>query len=93
MKKFILALLTSIITLTSSIAAHAKDPIVFVHGYSGIPMVNWTYMVNKFKGDGWPSSYVRTYSYNSVKGVKYAAEKLRDKVNEAISATGKAKWT
>ena len=71
-------------------AASAREPILFVHGWSGASW-NWDYFVSKFQADGYPSSYLNNWSYDSSRPNTETAYKIRDKVNAIRAATGAAK--
>lgn len=93
------ALLSIIVCLTLALplslsfggTAHAKDPVVFVHGFSGSTIVNFSAMIKWFKNDGYPSSHLKYYTFNSLNGIKKAANTLKSKVNAHLSATGASK--
>ena len=50
MKKALLAVMASVILYGSPV--FALDPVVFVHGYSGSTIVNFSSMIAWFKADG-----------------------------------------
>jgi triacylglycerol esterase/lipase EstA (alpha/beta hydrolase family) len=96
MKKALLSIIICLclalpLSLSFGGTAYAKDPVVFVHGFLGSTLVNFSAMIGWFKNDGYPSNYLNYYTYNSLKGVKAGAYTLRDKVNSALSKTGKSK--
>jgi triacylglycerol esterase/lipase EstA (alpha/beta hydrolase family) len=96
MKKALLSIIVCLclalpLSLSFGGTAQAYDPVVFVHGYSGSTIVNFSAMIGWFKNDGYPSNHLKYYTYNSLKGVKAGAYTLRDKVNEELRATGKSK--
>ncbi len=96
MKKALLSIIICLclalpLSLSFSATAHAKDPVVFVHGFLGSTLVNFSAMIGWFKNDGYPSNHLNYYTYNSLKGVKAGAYTLRSKVNAALSKTGKSK--
>lgn len=71
--------------------ALALDPILFVHGWSGSAS-NWNTMIERFEEDGWPSSYLRAYSYNTSQSNKTDAETVvKSEVEELKKATGAEK--
>lgn len=84
-----LAALSLMTTLQSRAADY--DPIVFVHGYSGSTIVNFSAMIQWFKDAGYPSNRLYYYTYNSLPGVASGANTLKNKVNSVIAATGKSK--
>lgn len=89
MKKVLLALMASIFLYASPVMA--LDPVVFVHGYSGSTIVNFSSMISWFKSDGYPSNYLIYYTYNTIPGVVNGANILKSKVDAALLATGKSK--
>jgi len=89
MKKALLAMMASFFLYTSP--AFALDPVVFVHGYSGSTIVNFSSMISWFKADGYPSNYLYYYTYNTIPGVVNGANILKGKVDAALKATGKTK--
>jgi len=89
MKKSLLVVITSLFFFASPVVA--LDPVVFVHGYSGSTIVNFSAMISWFKADGWPSNYLYYYTYNSLTGVKSAADVLKGKVDDCLARTGKTK--
>ncbi len=89
MKKFLL-LISTVVFLYSS-PASALDPVVFVHGYSGSTIVNFSQMISWFKADGYPSNYLYYYTYNTLPGVAASANILKAKVDDCLAKTGKTK--
>lgn len=89
MKKILLAIMASAILYGSPV--FALDPVVFVHGYSGSTIVNFSSMISWFKADGYPSNYLYYYTYNTIPGVANGANILKGKVDAALKATGKTK--
>jgi len=85
--------LTLVITASMSTLSSAADydPIIFVHGYSGSTIVNFTSMIQRFKNAGYPSNRLHYYTYNSFKGVKAGAQTLKNKVAQVLASTGKSK--
>lgn len=71
--------------------AMAEEPIVFVHGYSG-STGDWNTMVNRFTGDGYPSSALYRFGYRSTsdddktsaQGMKNFVASVRSQNNNAI---------
>ena len=96
MKKALLSIIVCLclalpLSMSFGGTANAYDPVVFVHGYSGSTLVNFSAMIGWFKNDGYPSSYLKYYTYNSFKGVIYGANILKGKVDDHLRATGKSK--
>lgn len=90
MIKFLLICM-SFTMAVSTASARDYDPIVFVHGFSGSTIVNFTSMIKRFKREGYPSNRLYYYTYNSLPGVKKGAETLKKKVEEVMRKTGKSK--
>jgi triacylglycerol lipase len=89
-------LLNSIASLCLSLSllpsqAAAYDPIIFVHGFVGSTVVNFTSMISRFKRAGYPSDHLHYYTYNTLPGVANGAEILKKKVAEVMKKTGKSK--
>lgn len=73
---------------TSPAMAAQKDPILFVHGFSGGEF-NWWQMKARFNNDGWNRAY--NWSYNSNQSNVTTAYQIRDKVNAIKRETGATK--
>lgn len=72
-------------------AAMAKDPILFVHGWSESSSV-WKTMIANFEKDGYAKSELSAYSYNSNTSNKTLAEtEVKSRVEALKKATGAAK--
>jgi len=89
MKKTLLAVIAGLFLYATPVLA--LDPVVFVHGYSGSTIVNFSSMISWFKSDGYPSNYLFYYTYNTIPGVENGANILKGKVDAALKATGKTK--
>ncbi|MER6347652.1 esterase/lipase family protein [Streptomyces sp. NPDC001595] len=72
---------------SSSAFTSASHPILFVHGYSG-DATNWNTMANRFAADGWPSSRLRQWSYDSRQSNTTTAQQLAAEVDRLLAATG-----
>jgi triacylglycerol lipase len=71
--------------------AMALDPILFVHGWNGSAS-NWSTMVSRFEKDGYPKSYLSTYTYNSSTSNKTLGEtEVKSRVESLLNATGATK--
>jgi triacylglycerol lipase len=69
----------------------ALDPILFVHGWNGSAS-NWSTMVSRFEKDGYPKTYLSTYTYNSSTSNKTLAEtEVKSRVESLLKATGASK--
>lgn len=72
-------------------ASLAKDPILFVHGWSESSSV-WKTMIGRFEKDGWKKSELSNYSYNTSTSNKVTAEtEVKVRVEALIKNTGAAK--
>lgn len=72
-------------------AAMAKDPILFVHGWSESSSV-WKTMIANFEKDGYAKSELSAYSYNSNTSNKTLAEtEVKSRVEALKKATGATK--
>jgi triacylglycerol lipase len=68
--------------------ASAQDPILFVHGWSESASL-WNTMISRFEKDGYPSSYLSAYTYNTSQSNKVDAEKeVAGHVESLLKATG-----
>jgi triacylglycerol lipase len=69
----------------------AKDPILFVHGWSESSSV-WKTMIGRFEKDGWKKSELSNYSYNTSTSNKVTAEtEVKVRVEALLKNTGAAK--
>lgn len=69
----------------------AKDPILFVHGWSESASA-WNTMVANFEKDGYAKSELVAYSYNTSNSNKVSAEKeVKVRVENLLKSTGAAK--
>ncbi|HEX8647628.1 MAG TPA: triacylglycerol lipase [Thermoleophilaceae bacterium] len=66
------------------------DPILFVHGWNSSGSV-WNTMISRFQADGWTSSELNNWSYNTAQSNVTTAGQVRDKVDQILAATGAAK--
>ena len=91
--KLVICITLSVVASATTLSARATefDPIVFVHGYSGSTIVNFSAMIQWFKNAGYPSNRLYYYTYNTLPGVAASANILKDKVNSVLAATGKSK--
>ncbi|MGC0327583.1 triacylglycerol lipase [Streptomyces sp. SAI-170] len=67
-----------------------SNPILFVHGYNGDPG-NWNTMADRFTTDGWPSSHLDRWSYDSRQSNATTAQQLAAEVDRLLGATGATK--
>jgi triacylglycerol lipase len=78
------------VMLGSASPASARNPIVFVHGYSGSPS-NFGKMINRFKADGWADSELWAISYNSCNTISTAVSELNKYISDVLRKTGATK--
>lgn len=70
----------------------ARNPILFVHGWT--ESADWWYrMIEWFKSDGWPPSYLSSFTYDSttLSNRIYAEQQVKPHVEELLMATGAGK--
>ncbi|CAL9640978.1 esterase/lipase family protein [Streptomyces sp. enrichment culture] len=73
---------------TGAAAFHpASNPVLFVHGYNGSAS-NWNTMADRFRADGWPSSHLDQWSYDSRQSNSTTAQQLATEVDRLLAATG-----
>ncbi|MER7397070.1 triacylglycerol lipase [Streptomyces sp. NPDC000151] len=75
---------------SASAFGSSSNPVLFVHGYSGNGS-NWNTMADRFRTDGWPSSYLDQWSYDSRQSNATTAQQLATEVDHLLAATGAAK--
>ncbi|MGX1503351.1 UNVERIFIED_CONTAM: triacylglycerol lipase [Streptomyces graminofaciens] len=64
-----------------------SNPVLFVHGYNG-GSSNWNTMADRFRADGWPSSHLHQWSYDSGQSNTVTAQQLSSEVERVLAATG-----
>ena len=67
-----------------------RGPILFVHGWNSNDGV-WVTMKDRFLADGWTSSQLYSWSYNTAQSNKTTAQEVLAKVDQIRSETGAAK--
>lgn len=78
-------------TALAPASSMGQDPILFVHGWSESASL-WNTMISRFEADGYPSSYLSAYSYNTSTSNKTLAEKeVKSRVEKLKKATGASK--
>ena len=70
--------------------APARTPILFVHGFNSSGSI-WTTMIGRFQSDGWQSSELASFSYNSAASNATTAQIISQKVDSILRATGASK--
>ncbi|GAA2494814.1 triacylglycerol lipase [Streptomyces gobitricini] len=64
-----------------------SNPVLFVHGYNGDGS-NWNTMADRFESDGWPSSHLRQWTYDSRRSNTVTADQVSTEVDRLLAATG-----
>jgi len=70
--------------------AFARDPILFVHGWSGNGS-NWSYFAGRFALDGYSSSLLDLWSYDWTKSNRLIAQDVANEVAALRARTGAAR--
>ncbi|NYT93236.1 triacylglycerol lipase [Salinispora sp. H7-4] len=81
---------TASLVAPSSVAAAARNPVVFVHGMT-TDASDWNTWIDRFRADGYQSSELYTWSYDWKQSNATTAAQLQTKVQEVLAATGAAK--
>ncbi|MFC4147927.1 triacylglycerol lipase [Micromonospora mangrovi] len=68
----------------------SSNPILFVHGWNSSAST-WNTMISRFQADGWPSSYLRAFSYNTSQSNATTAQTVSQEVDKLLAATGATK--
>lgn len=90
MRKGALALLIVVAVMAfPAAAASAREPILFVHGFSGAAW-NWDVMIDRFEADGYSAAELDAISYNSAQSNATTAREVADEVAGLRAATGAA---
>jgi triacylglycerol lipase len=71
-------------------AAQAREPIVFVHGWSSSGST-WNTMASRFRADGWTTAQTVQWSYNTSQSNATTAQQLSTLVDQVRASTGSAK--
>jgi triacylglycerol lipase len=92
LRALVCTLAISVLGATAAPASSsAQDPILFVHGYLESASL-WKTMIGRFEKDGYPSSFLSAYSYNTSQSNKVDAEKeVKSHVESLLKATGATK--
>ncbi|MFJ4776461.1 esterase/lipase family protein [Streptomyces sp. NPDC088762] len=102
MKKsvFPAALVSLLLTSIAVYPAHAatgtftfgptSNPILFVHGYNSSGSY-WNAMADEFRADGWPSTHLRQWSYDTRQSNATTAQQIATEVDRLLAATGATK--
>jgi triacylglycerol lipase len=92
MRKALLAVALASVALLAPAAgtAMARDPILFVHGWSESSSV-WRTMIANFEREGWTRAELNNWSYNTSQSNVTTAREVATKVAEILRATGATK--
>ncbi|HVM40180.1 MAG TPA: alpha/beta fold hydrolase [Acidimicrobiia bacterium] len=77
-------------TTTTTVPSGGHDPILFVHGWNSSGSV-WDTMISRFQADGWTTSELHNWSYNTSQSNEITAEEIAAKVAQIRQDTGAAK--
>lgn len=84
----LLALVAAFVVHPATASASVeRQPVVFVHGWSGASW-NWDYFEDSFADDGWTDDQLWTWDYDSSLSNVVIAQRLADRVDEVLAATG-----
>lgn len=92
MRRTLLAvvLATAALLAPTAATAVARDPILFVHGWSENESV-WTTMISNFSREGWTAAELNNWRYNTSQSNVTTAREVSTKVAEILRRTGAAK--
>ncbi|WP_346122926.1 triacylglycerol lipase [Micromonospora coerulea] len=68
----------------------SSNPILFVHGWNSSAST-WDTMISRFQANGWPSSHLRAFSYNTSQSNATTAQTVSQEVDKLLAATGATK--
>ncbi|MEH0845390.1 triacylglycerol lipase [Micromonospora sp. CPCC 205711] len=68
----------------------SSNPILFVHGWNSSAST-WNTMISRFQADGWPSSSLRAFSYNTSQSNATTAQQVAQEVDKLLANTGATK--
>lgn len=89
MRRCLITLIAAATMLAPAASASARDPILFVHGFSGAAW-NWDVMIDRLEADGYPAAKLRAIDYNSAQSNAATAREVSKEVQELKAATGSA---
>jgi triacylglycerol lipase len=93
MRKALLAAVLAAVALLAPVAtgvASAHTPILFVHGWTESESL-WSTMISNFTRDGWTSSELNNWRYNTSQSNVRTASEVKTKVEEILRRTGATK--
>ena len=92
MRRTLLAVALATVSLLAPAAATAvaRDPILFVHGWSESGSV-WNTMISNFSREGWTRAELTNWSYNTSQSNVTTAREVSTRVNEILRSTGATK--
>jgi triacylglycerol lipase len=65
----------------------SANPILFVHGWNSNAST-WNTMISRFQADGWPSSRLRAFSYDTSQSNAVTAQTVQQEVDKLLASTG-----
>ncbi|MEV4483027.1 esterase/lipase family protein [Micromonospora coxensis] len=68
----------------------SSNPILFVHGWNSSAST-WNTMIGRFQTDGWPSSRLRAFSYNTSQSNATTAQQVSQEIDRLLAGTGATK--
>ncbi|MFG1661197.1 esterase/lipase family protein [Micromonospora chersina] len=68
----------------------SSNPVLFVHGWNSSAST-WNTMIGRFQADGWPSSHLRAFSYDTSRSNATTAQVVAQEVDKLLAATGATK--
>ena len=89
MSRLVVAALAAACLLAPTVA-QAREPIVFVHGWSSSGST-WNTMASRFRADGWTTAETVQWSYNTSQSNATTASQLSTRINQVLAATGATK--
>jgi triacylglycerol lipase len=92
MRRTLLAVALATVALLAPAAATAvaRDPILFVHGWSENESV-WSTMIRSFEREGWTAEELNNWRYNTSQSNVTTAREVSTKVAEILRRTGAEK--
>ena len=90
MRRTLMVFVLTVGLLVPAASAQARDPIVFVHGFSDNAS-RWNTMIGRFQADGYTAAELRAFSYSSNQSNATIAQQVGQQVAQERAATGAAK--
>jgi triacylglycerol lipase len=90
MHKRLIAAAVVAVALALPAAAQAREPILFVHGWSSSGST-WNTMIGRFQADGYTAAELNNWSYNTSQSNATTANAIATRVTQIRQQTGAAK--